>query len=102
MTPRKRSENLLFHVEEKYFREMLNGTKEEEYRLRVPYWASRLERQPPPKFVVVQSGFPARGEPGRTLTFPYRGYSVKTITHPHFGGGPVSVFAIRLEGGILT
>jgi hypothetical protein len=85
-----------FHVKQIYFEQILLGEKKYEYRLRTPYWKKLLEGRTYDQ-VLIQLGYPPRGDTTSTLTFPWKGYELQTITHPHFGTNPVEVYAILLE-----
>jgi len=90
--------DLIIPVNGIYFDQIAAGTKREEYRLRTPFWAKRIEGRDYDS-VVLTRGYPKAGgiEGVTRLTRRWTGASVKTITHPHFGPDPVEVFAINVE-----
>nr|AKH47371.1 hypothetical protein pOZ176_074 [uncultured marine virus] len=88
--------NLLLRLKGEYFKEIQEGKKEFEYRLKTPYWAARLVGKKYEK-IVITHGYPKMTELDRILVFPWKGWELHTITHKHFGPDPVEVFAIKLE-----
>jgi hypothetical protein len=85
--------NLVLHVKDEYFGEMLTGIKNREFRLRNDYWKKRLEGQSYDGLVIC-NGYPRRDDHNKKLVLPYLGYELTTITHQHFGDEPVDVYAI--------
>lgn len=79
-----------------YFDAIQNGTKDEEYRLRTPYWSQRLVGRSYDRIVITR-GYPSADDASRRIVRPWRGYRLATITHPHFGADPVAVFAIAVR-----
>lgn len=81
-----------------YFDQIARGEKVEEYRLRTPFWAKRLEGRSFSS-VALTRGYPKGGgvEGITRLTRAWRGYSLRSLTHPHFGDDPVEVFAIDVS-----
>lgn len=78
----------------KYFHQIKNLEKAEEFRLNNEYWQKRLLNKVFDE-IVITSGYPRASDTDRIIVRPWRGYSIKTITHEHFGEeSPVSVFAI--------
>lgn len=87
---------LHLNLKGKYFDQIANGTKTEEYRLYNDYWRKRLiDREY--DGIVIKRGYPRRDDMTRTLERLWRGWKLKTIQHPHFGDRPVQVFAIRVH-----
>jgi hypothetical protein len=88
--------NITLPLKGEYFDAIKAGTKTEEYRLCTPYWGKRLMGR---RYgtVTLTKGYPARDDAERRLVLPWRGFAIKVITHPHFGGEPVSVFAIDVR-----
>jgi len=76
----------------KYFDQVENGTKTEEYRLYKKFWIHRIEGKKIDKMVL------SRGRGGKRLEFPWTGYTVREIVHEEFGEAPVKVFVIPLKG----
>lgn len=85
-----------------YFDKIRAGTKIEEYRLRTPYWAKRIEGREYDRIVLTR-GYPQGGgvEGETRLTRHWRGYREARITHRHFGDKPVNVFAIDVSAPFL-
>jgi hypothetical protein len=83
--------NLIFHVRKKYFDQIKNGHKTEEFRIRSPYWIRRIQGIPH-KTVFIYNGYTKE-----YLKFPYIGHAIVTITHEEFGPDPVEVFKIPLR-----
>jgi len=89
--------DLILHLEAKYWHDINNGIKPEEYRERTPYWEKRLKAK---QFdnVIFCLGYPAKDDMSKRIIRPYKGYKEKTIIHPHFGNKPTDVFAIDTRG----
>ena len=94
--PMNKSPVLVLHLKGEYFDQIKAGEKTEEYRLRTPYWKTRLENRVYSRIDLFR-GYPKHAERAKCLTLPWRGGSVKTITHPHFGPDPVEVYAINVR-----
>lgn len=88
--------NLQLAVKGKYFDQIKNGEKTEEYRLFNVYWKKRLINRTYDRLIITR-GYPRKDDNERILTMHYRGYEIKTINHEFFGNNPVKVFAIKLE-----
>lgn len=80
-------------LKRRYFEQIRDGSKAEEYRLCTPFWRKRLEGKAFDR-IVLTLGYPPTTDAARRLELPWRGCSIKTITQPHFGASPVQVFAI--------
>lgn len=80
-------------VTAKYFHQIREGIKDEEYRLTTEYWKKRIKGKIFDE-VHVTLGYPKSGDHERVLVRPWRGYSEKVIIHEHFGKEQVDVFAI--------
>ncbi len=91
----KPMKDLILHVTGEYFDHIKSGEKTEEYRLCNDYWDKRLSKTY--DRIIIQKGYPKRGDTDRTLIFPWASWMQKTITHRHFGNEPVLVYAIRLH-----
>jgi hypothetical protein len=89
---------LTLNLKGQYFDQIKNGTKTEEYRLRKPFWAKRLEGRHYGQIIIVR-GYAAKGDQEKRIERPWRGFAIKTIIHPHFGPDPVSVYAIKVSDG---
>lgn len=93
MTSKK---NLTLNLKKKYFDEIKNGTKTEEYRLCTPFWKKRIEGK---EFenIIIKLGYPKNDQKEKILIFPWKGYEIKEIKHEHFGDTPVRVYAIKIQ-----
>lgn len=83
-------------VKRKYFEQIRDGTKKEEYRECKPFWDKRLLNKEFDQ-VHITLGYPKARDLSRVLVFPWSGFQVKEILHPEFGPGKIKVFAIKLE-----
>lgn len=90
------STKLQLAVNGKYFDQIKNGEKTEEYRLFNDYWKKRLINRTYDRLIITR-GYPRKDDNERILNMHYRGYEIKTINHEFFGNNPVKVFAIKLE-----
>ena len=88
--------DLQLALKAEYFDQIKRGEKVEEYRLRTPYWAKRLEGRDYDS-IVLTLGYPDKYCHERRLKLKWRGFELKVITHKHFGPDPVEVYAIRVE-----
>lgn len=88
--------DLVLPLKAEYFHAIKAGTKQEEFRLRTPFWRRRLEGKTFSR-VVLTLGYPSARDASRRLVLPWRGLRVTTITHPHFGPDPVEVYAIKVQ-----
>lgn len=79
-----------------YFDQIRSGEKRFEYRLTTDFWKARLMDRSY-DLIILTRGYPAKDDLDRRLERPWRGVELQTITHPHFGGGPVEVYAIRVN-----
>ena len=85
---------LTLRVKRKYWLQIQDGSKPEEFRLVTDYWSKRLVGKTFDAIHVI-NGYPGPAEaPGKTLIRPWRGFSIGTIQHPHFGPGTHEVFKI--------
>lgn len=83
-------------VKKKYFEQIRDGTKKEEYRECKSFWEKRLLNKEFDQ-VHITLGYPKKGDLSRVLKFPWAGFQVKEISHPEFGSGKIKVFAIKLS-----
>lgn len=88
--------DLVLNLKKKYFIEILNGTKKEEYREIKPYWDKRLDGRTYSK-VIIRCGYPKKGDKSKEIIFKYNGYIKKKIKHNHFGDKEIEVYAIQLS-----
>lgn len=87
---------LHLNLKAEYFDQIKSGEKVEEFRLRTPFWAKRLEGREYDR-IEISKGYPAKGDADRRISRPWIGYRKTTITHPHFGPDPVEVYAILVN-----
>ena len=78
----------------RWFIDILEGTKTEEYREIKPFWAKRLSQQY--DTVTFRNGY-AKDAP--LMVVEFKGMEIKTIYHP-IHHKPMTVFAVKL-GRIL-
>lgn len=86
---------LHLNLKRKWFEDVKNGLKPEEFRLVSDYWKKRLEGKDY-DLIYVKLGYPAKDDWSRILMFKYQGFSKKQITHEEFGG-KAQVYAIKLK-----
>lgn len=89
---------LHLNLKKKYFQEIQEGQKKEEFRLYKNFWKQRLLNKEYDE-IHIKLGFPKKGDSLRILIFPWRGFQIKEILHPEFGSKPVKVFSIKLVKG---
>ncbi|AVS68163.1 RNA-binding protein [Paracidovorax avenae] len=87
---------LILPVKDEFFWAIKNGTKQEEFRLRKPFWRRRLEGKTFDR-IVLTLGYPAANDHERRIERAWRGMRETTITHRHFGPEPVEVYAIDVS-----
>lgn len=88
--------NLTLNLKKKYFEEIKQGIKKEEYRLCTPFWKKRILGKKFEK-VIIKLGYPKNSEKEKIIIFDWNGFEVKKIIHENFGELPVEVFSIPLE-----
>lgn len=90
---------LILNLKKKYFEEIKNGIKVEEYRELNSYWTKRILNKPKDYFkeIVIKSGYPKIGDIEKEIHFPWNGYEIKKIKHEHFGNEEIEVIAIKLK-----
>lgn len=96
MTPSAMDETLFIIIKRKYFDQIKDGTKKEEFRKVTDYWTNRLKGKTY-KYIIFQAGYSSTNP---RLLVEYKGLLQRTIKHEFFGSEPVEVFAIQL-GRIL-
>jgi hypothetical protein len=79
-----------------YFDEIAEGTKKFEFRLKTPYWATRLDGKIFSE-IIIKHGYPKRSDTSKVIRRPWLGYEIQTITHRFFGPHPVTVYAIQVN-----
>lgn len=93
---------LHLHLKAKWFNQIAEGTKTEEYRLATAHWRKRLERPRAYDEIWLYKGFPKRGDESRVLRRKWAGCVLRAMQHEEFGTEPVVVFAIdvtkKVEG----
>jgi len=87
---------LYLHVKSRYFAEIAEGKKFEEYRLYNSYWKKRLISNSYDKIVIFR-GYPKKDNAKARIERKWIGWRIKEIIHPHFGDRPVAVFAIQVN-----
>jgi hypothetical protein len=85
---------LTLNLKHKYFMQIKNGTKKEEYREMKKHWEVRLNK--PLRNVIVKDAYPKTGMNDRIMVFKWKGYEIKEIEHEEFKGKQ-NVYAIKLE-----
>lgn len=90
---------LHLHVRSKYFSDITQGAKTEEYRLLNPLWILRLCQSPPYHGIIIYKGYPKTSDfcLNNRIERIWRGWIIKKILDPEFGKDPVQVFAIRVN-----
>lgn len=87
---------LHLHVKKKWYNQIFNFEKTEDYRLITPYWSKRLVGREYDR-IMVYCGYPEKKYiTDKILYFKWNSYKVKTIRHEEFGNKTVKVFAIIL------
>ena len=89
--------DLILHLKVKYWNDIKEGNKPEEYRERTPYWIKRIKGRAYER-VIFCLGYPAKGDMSKRIIRPYKGYIEKTIKHSHFDNKSTDVFAIDTRG----
>ena len=84
--------DLFIIIKRKYFDQIKDGSKKEEYREITQYWSNRLiDRQY--DNVIFQAGYQKQSP---RLKVKFKGVKIKQITHEFFNNEPKEVFAIQL------
>jgi len=84
---------LHFHVRFRYWDEVAEGKKENEYRLFNDYWKKYLLENDNYDLIYYWRAFTKK-----KMIFKYTGRSIHKIKHPEFGDKPVMVFDVPLHG----
>ena len=74
---------LHLHVKKKYFDDVANGKKEEEYRSDNDYWKKKLNQDY--DLIKYHCGYPKKTDKSRTMVFHWNNSFKKFITHELFG-----------------
>lgn len=82
---------LFLILKAKYFNQIAEGVKTEEFREVKPYWTKRLSKKYDK--ILFQEGY----DKSKRLEASFEGYYKKTIEHEHFGGSPLEVYAIKFK-----
>lgn len=90
--------DLILPLKGEYFDAILDGSKEEEFRVRNAYWEKRLRNRDYDRLIFTR-GYPKGGgvEGETRITRKYSGFREITLMHPFFGDDPVEVFAIAAQ-----
>lgn len=86
--------DLIIILKNKWFEQIKNGSKKEEYRLYKKYWINKLiNRQY--NNIIFQNGYKKNAE---KIIKNYIGYEIKNIFHEEFGGlFETKVFVIKFK-----
>lgn len=84
-------------IKGKYFIQIQDGTKKEEYRVVKPYWVNKLVNKNY-THIVFQAGY---SPVSPKIEVEYLGYEIRNITHEFFGDEEITVFVIKL-GNIIS
>ena len=79
----KEEKILHLHVKKKYWWQVRNGKKKEEYRKHNNYWYERLCKSY--TFIYYHLGYPRKNDLTKTLIFKWNGFKERFITHELFG-----------------
>lgn len=93
---KNRTKILVLPLSRKYFDEIRNGTKTEEYRKVNDYNTPRVSN-PNLEFIEFRLGYPKKDDASKHMTFPWIGCFKRVIKHEHFGEEPVEVYVIPLR-----
>lgn len=85
------SKTLFLILKSKYFNQILNGEKTEEYREVKKYWINKFSQQY--ERIIFQDGYSDK----RRIEADFLGVEKKIIQHEHFGREPKEVFAIKFK-----
>ena len=88
--------NLILPLKRKWFEEIQDGMKKEEYRLYNEYWCKRLIGKSFNK-IIITLGYPNKNNKDRRIEFPWNGYEIKHIVSEEWGLKKKKVFAILLN-----
>lgn len=87
---------LHLNLKTKYWNDVNNGVKPEEYRLTTDYWRKRLGNGNRYDYVFIKLGYPKADDWSKILIFRWNGAKEKIIDHEEFDGR-TRVFAIDLS-----
>jgi len=89
---------LVIVIKKRYFDDIQNGIKPEEYRIIKPFWESRLieKKTGKDKEYDCIRFIAGHRKNSPEAYYKYEGYERKEITHEFFGPEPVNVFAIKI------
>lgn len=87
--------DLMLHLKAKYWFEILEGTKTEEYRLDTPYWRKKLLGRDY-DYVILCWGYPKANQDERKIVRKWRGVRHVAIRHEIWGNQQRLAWAIRL------
>ena len=83
---------LVINIKKKYFNEILNGTKKEEFRKKTKFWETRILNREY-THVVFRNGYKKNAP---TITLRYLGYDVKNLQRDFFGKDATDLFVLKL------
>lgn len=90
-----KSKILVLNLKKEYFKEILAGTKKEEYREVKPYWNKRLNKEY--DYIAIRCGYPKKNDTSKEIIFRWNGYIKKSIKHKCFNNKITEVYAIVLN-----
>jgi len=88
---------LFMTLQREPFKQILNGTKREEYRETKEYWRKKLEGREY-KSIIFQNGYSPNSP---RIEIEYQGFYIKTFAPEFFKGKKQKYYALRL-GKILN
>lgn len=94
--PKKKERVLYLSVKKKWFDQMLDGSKTEEYRLVTPYWEKRLVDSEY-DYIVISNGYPKKADYHKRLRFAWNGCWRQSLVHEEWNKVPQEVFTIPLH-----
>lgn len=88
--------DLHLNLKARYFQQIRDNEKPEEYRHASDYWKKRLLNRTYGR-VIIKSGYPSNNQTDRICYRRWNGCTEQTITHAEFGPQPVNVIAIDVS-----
>jgi hypothetical protein len=87
-----KKDKLFLTIKKKYFDDISNNVKKEEYRLFKPYWIKRILNKNY-SHIVFRNGY-SKDSP--ILEIEYLGYEVKNMKCDFFGPDSLNIFVLKL------
>ena len=94
--PAPKKSILYLRLKGKWWRQIRDDEKPDEYRLKTEYWRKRLEGRHYDEIHVIH-GYPKREDTTKRIRVVWNAYTETTIISEEFGDQPVEVFAIDLR-----